>query len=94
MESSSTCSCRLGAIVRPLSLGRRPSAYKRQWQLFGSLFLFLVSYVFYVSVTQNEKHLGYPALAVIGFFGVAVFAGAILSALVGVFGCDDCVSRM
>jgi hypothetical protein len=94
MESSSACSCRLGAIVRVLNLGRRPRPHKRQWQLFGSLFLFLVSYVFYVSIIENEKHLGYPALVIIGFFGVTVFAAAMLSALVGLFGCDDCVSRM
>jgi hypothetical protein len=94
MESSSACSCRLGAIVRPLSLGRRPLPHKRQWQLFGSLFLFLVSYLFYVSVTQNEKQLGYPALVIVSFFGISVFAAAMLSALVGLFGCDDCVSRM
>lgn len=94
MKSSSACSCHLGVVVRALSLGRRPLPHKRQWQLFGALFLFLVSYVFYVSVTQNEKHLGYPALVVVGFFGIAVFAMAILSAVVGFFGCDDCVSRM
>jgi hypothetical protein len=94
MESSSACSCRLGAVIRALSLGRRPSPHKRQWQLFGALFLFLVSYAFYVSVTQNEKHLGYPALVIIGFFGIAVFAMAVLSAVVGLFGCGDCVSRM
>jgi hypothetical protein len=92
MESSSACSCRLGAVVRALSLGRRPLPHKRQ--LFGSFFLFLASYVFYVGVTQNEKHLGYPALVIVGLFGIAVFAMAVLSALVGLFGCDDCVSRM
>ena len=32
METSSSCVCRLGVIVRALGLGSRPFPEKRQWQ--------------------------------------------------------------
>jgi hypothetical protein len=33
-------------------------------------------------------------LAVIGFFGCATLIFGLLGAIVGLLGCDDCVSRM
>jgi hypothetical protein len=94
MEPSSSCSCRLGVIVRALGLGWRPRPNKRQWQFFGSFILLFFAYFFYVAITRNVGDHGIPLLVVFSFLGVATFIAGLLSLIVSVFGCDDCVSRM
>jgi hypothetical protein len=93
MESSSNCSCRLGAIVRFLGLQSRPLPRKRQWQLISSILLLGFASVFFVAIARNDHH-GILMLGVIGFFGLMTLAMGLLSAVVGLAGCDDCVSRM
>jgi hypothetical protein len=94
MEQSSFCSCRLGVIVRALGLGSRPRPQKRHWQLAGSAILFFFAFGFYLAITKNVDHHGILLLVVFSVLGIAVFLAALLSAIVGTFGCDDCVSRM
>ena len=94
MEQSSFCSCRLGVIVRALGLGSRPVPKKRQWQFVGSAFLFIFAYGFCVAITKNADQHGILLLGVFSFFGIATFLAALLGAIVGLVGCDDCVSRM
>jgi ABC-type Fe3+ transport system permease subunit len=94
MEASSPCSCHLGGIVRALGLGSRPLPKKRQWQLAASLVLFFFAFVFYMAITRNLDHHGVVALGLFSFFGIATFLAALLSAMVSIVGCDDCVSRM
>jgi hypothetical protein len=94
METSSSCSCRLGVIVRTLGLGSRPLPNKRQWQFAGSIILLFFAFCFYIAIASNVHHDGFLALCVFSFFGIATFLAALLSAIVGVVGCDDCVSRM
>jgi CDP-diglyceride synthetase len=94
MECASSCSCRLGRIVRALGVGSRPSPKKRQWQFVGSAILFFFAFVFYVAITRNVDHHSVLSLAVFSFFGIATFLAALLSVIVGAVGCDDCVSRM
>ena len=94
METSSPCSCRLGVIVRALGLGSRPLPKKRQWQFAASIVLFFFAFGFYIAITENVHHDGLLALCVFSFFGVATFLAALLTAIVGAVGCDDCVSRM
>jgi hypothetical protein len=81
-------------IVRALGLGSRPLPKKREWQLGASIILFIFAYGFYVAITDNVAHYGFLALCVFSFFGIATFLAALLSAIVGAVGCDDCVSRM
>ena len=94
MEQSSFCSCRLGVIVRALGLGSRPRPKKRQWQFAGSAILFFFAFAFYLAIARNVHHHGILLLGVFSFFGIAIFLAGLLSAVVGIFGCDDCVSRM
>ncbi len=94
METSSSCSCRLGVIVRGLGLGPRPLSKKRQWQLVGSVILFFFAFGFYIAITEHVHHNSLLALCIFSFFGIAIFLAALLSAVVGAAGCDDCVSRM
>ena len=94
METSSSCSCRLGMIVRALGLGSRPLPKKRQWQFVGSVILFFFAFFFYIAITRNVDHHSILLLGVFSFFGIATFLAALLSAIVGIIGCDDCVSRM
>jgi hypothetical protein len=94
MKTSSLCSCRLGVIVRTLGLGSRPFPKKRQWQFAASTILFFFAFGFAIAITENVHHHGSLALCVFGFFGIATFLAALLSAIVGAVGCDDCVSRM
>jgi hypothetical protein len=94
METSSSCTCRLGVIVGTLGLGSRPFPKKRQWQFVASVILFLFAFFFYVAITRNVDHHGIPALLVFSFFGIATFLAALLGAIVSIVGCDDCVSRM
>jgi len=94
MENPSSCSCHLGVIVRALGLGSRPFPKKRQWQFVASAVLFFFAFVFYIAITKNVDHHGILALGVFSFFGIATFLAALLSAVVGIVGCDDCVSRM
>jgi hypothetical protein len=94
MEQSSFCSCRLGVIVRALGLGSRPRPHKRQWQFAASVILFFFAFVFYWAITRNVDHHGILLLVAFSVLGIAIFLAALLSAIVGTFGCDDCVSRM
>jgi hypothetical protein len=94
MESSSSCSCRLGGIVRALGLGSRPLPKKRQWQFVSSIILFFFAFFFYMAITKNPDQQGVLSLGVFSFFGIATFLAALLSAIVSIVGCDDCVSRM
>jgi hypothetical protein len=94
MEQSSFCSCRLGVIVRALGLGSRLLPKKRQWQGVGSIILFFFAFFFYMAITKNPDHHGILALGIFSFFGIATFLAALLSAIVSIVGCDDCVSRM
>lgn len=94
MKACASCSCRLGPVVRGLGLGARPLPHKRGWQFAGSLLLFFFAFAFYYSITRNIDQHGPVALAVIGFFGIAIFLAALLGAIVALIGCDDCVSRM
>jgi len=94
METSSSCSCRLGVIVRALGLGSRPLSKKRRWQFVGSVILFFFAFFFYMAITRNVDHHSIPLLGVFFFFGIATFLAALLSAIVSIVGCDDCVSRM
>jgi hypothetical protein len=81
-------------IVRALGLGSRPLPKKRQSQFVASIILFFFAFGFYVAITKNIDHHGILALVVFSFFGSATFLAALLSAIVGIVGCDDCVSRM
>src|SRR6476660_2707215 len=90
METSLSCSCRLGGVVRALGLGSRPRPKKRQWQFVASVILFFFAFVFYIAITKNINHHGILALVVFSFFGIATFLAALLSAIVGFVGCDDC----
>ena len=94
MECSSSCSCRLGGIVRTLGFGSRPRPKKRQWQFVSSIILFLFALLIYMAITKNPDHHGVMALGMFIFFGIATFLAASLGAVVSVVGCDDCVSRM
>jgi hypothetical protein len=94
METSSSCSCRLGVIVRALGLGSRPLPKKRQWQFVGSVILFCFAFFFYMAITKNVDHHSNLLLGVFSFFGIATFLAALLSAIVSIVGCDDCVSRL
>lgn len=94
METSSSCSCRLGVIVRTLGLGSKPLPKKRQWQFVASAILFFFAFAFYIAIIKNIEHHSIFALGVFSFFGIATFMAALLSAVVGTVGCDDCVSRM
>ena len=93
-SSSCSCSCRLGVIVRALGLGSRPLPKKRQSQFIASVILFFFAFVFYIAITKSIDNHGILALVVFSFFGIATFLAALLSAIVGIVGCDDCVSRM
>jgi hypothetical protein len=81
-------------IVRALGLGSRPLPKKRRWQFSGSVVLFFFAFVFYVAITSNVDHHSNLLLGVFSFFGIATFLAALLSAIVSIVGCDDCVSRM
>jgi hypothetical protein len=94
MESSSSCSCRLGGIVRALGLGSRLFPKKRQWQFVCSIILFLFAFFFYMAITKNPNHHGVLSLGIFSFFGIATFLAASLGAVVSIVGCDECVSRM
>jgi hypothetical protein len=94
MELSSSCSCRLGVIVRALGLGSRPLPKKRQFQFVASVVLFFFAFFFCVAITRNIDDHGILLLGIFSFFGIATFVAALLSAVVGLVGCDDCVSRM
>ena len=93
-EPTSTCSCHLGGVIRSLGSQPRPLARKRQWQIVASLLLLFFSYGFFMALARDSSQHGTVMLAVIGFFGCATFVFALLSAIVGLLGCDDCVSRM
>jgi hypothetical protein len=56
--------------------------------------LFFVALFFYVAITRNVDHHGLLALVVFSFFGMATFLMALLTAMVGLVGCDDCVARI
>jgi hypothetical protein len=94
MKASSSCSCRLGLVVRALGLRSRPFPNKRRWQFVAATILFFIALFFYVAITGNVDHHGLVALAVFSFLGMAIFFAALLTAMVGSVGCDDCVSRM
>ena len=94
MNVSSSCSCRLGVIMRALGAPSRPRPNKRQWQFVGAALLFFFAYFFYVTITRNVGEHGMFLLGVFSFFGFATFIAGILSVIVGLVGCDDCVSRM
>jgi len=81
-------------IVRALGLGSRPLPKKRQWQFVASIVLFFFAFGFYTAITKNIDHHGILALGVFSFFGIATFLAALLSAIVGIIGCDNCVSRL
>src|SRR5258707_9109946 len=67
MDTSSSCSCRLGVIVRALGLGSRPLSKKRRWQFVGSVILFFFAFFFYVAITRNVDHHSIPLLGVFFF---------------------------
>jgi hypothetical protein len=94
MQHTSSCSCRLGWIVRVVGLGRGAVPNKRRWQYVGSAFLFFVAFVFYTAISTNVDHHGTLFLAVCSFFGIATFLAALLNVIVSIVGCDDCVSRL
>jgi hypothetical protein len=95
METSpSSCSCRLGVIVRALGQGSRPLPNKRRWQFVASIILIFFVLAFYIAITNNIDHHGIFALGIFSLLGIATFLAALLSAIVGIVGCDDCVSRM
>jgi hypothetical protein len=62
--------------------------------LAGSAILFFFAFSFYIAIARNSDHHGILSLSVFSFLGLATLLAAILSAVVGGFGCDDCVSRM
>jgi hypothetical protein len=94
MEPTSSCSCRFGWIVRTVGLGRGAVPNKRQWQYVGSSFLFFMAFSFYIAITRNVDHHSTLLLVVSSFFGIATFLAALLTAIVSIVGCDDCVSRL
>ena len=94
MDTCSSCSCRLGVVVRALGARARPFPNKRRWQLIVSIIGFFFAFGFYVAITENVRHNGLLALCVFSFFGIATFLAALLGTIVGLVGCDDCVSRM
>ena len=94
MDCASSCSCRLGRVVRALDLGSRPSPKKRQWQFVSSAILSFFAFFFYIAITRNIDPHGALSLAVCSFLGGATFLAGLLTAIVGTIGCDDCVSRM
>jgi hypothetical protein len=94
MELSSSCSCRLGAVVHALHGRPAPRPRKRQFQFVASALLLIFAIPFYMTITQNVDHHGILFRGLAGCLGVAIFLAAIFSAVVGLVGCDDCVSRM
>jgi len=77
-----------------LKLGAQPRPGKRRFHIIGALLLFLASCVLCDAIVSNDSELEFAALVAIGCLAAVTFALGTLSGIVGVFGCDDCVSRL
>lgn len=94
MDASSACSCRFGGLMSTLRLSAQPRSGKRRFQIMAALLLFLASCVFCDSIIEDDSQLEFISLVAIGCLAVVTFVLAAVSGVVGVFGCDDCVSRL
>jgi hypothetical protein len=77
-----------------LKLGAQPRAGKRRFHIIGALILFLASCVLSESLIADDSELEFVSAVSIGCLAAVTFALSALSGIVGVFGCDDCVSRL
>ncbi|MEH2514000.1 hypothetical protein V1291_005354 [Nitrobacteraceae bacterium AZCC 1564] len=93
-SATSACSCRLGGVMRALKLGAQPRPGKRRFQIIAALFLFLASCFLFTAIIEDDPQLEFISLVAIGCLAAVTFAMSVLSGIVGVFGCDDCVSRL
>lgn len=96
METSafSPCSCRFGGVMRTLKLGAQPREGKRRFQIIAAFFLFLASCVLCDAIVEDDAQLELVSLIAIGCLAAVTFTLGAFSGVVGIFGCDDCVSRL
>lgn len=77
-----------------LKLGAQPRAGKRRFQIIAALMLFLASCILSESIIADDSELEFASVVAIGFLAAVTFALGTFSGIVGIFGCDDCVSRL
>jgi hypothetical protein len=77
-----------------LKLGAQPRPGKRRFQIIAALLLFLASCVLCSAIIDDDTPLEFISLVIVGCLAAVTFAMSMLSGIVGVFGCDDCVSRL
>ncbi|WP_424630772.1 hypothetical protein [Bradyrhizobium sp. SYSU BS000235] len=77
-----------------LKLGAQPRAGKRRFQIVAALLLFLASCVLSEALIADDSELEFASSVAIGCLAAVTFALGTLSGIIGVFGCDDCVSRL
>jgi hypothetical protein len=93
-SASSACSCRLGGLMSALKLGAQPRPGKRRFQITAAVLLFLASAVLCDAIIEDDSQLEFASLVAIGCLAAVTLALSTLSGIVGIFGCDDCVSRL
>ncbi len=77
-----------------LRLGAQPRSGKRRFQIVTALLLVLAFCVFCEAIVQDDNQMETGSLVAIGCLATATLVAAALSGIVGLFGCDDCVSRL
>jgi hypothetical protein len=80
--------------MRTLKLGAQPRAGKRRFQVIAALGLFTASCVLCDAIVEDDNQLELVSLVAIGCLAAVTFTLGAFSGVVGVFGCDDCVSRL
>lgn len=77
-----------------LKLSAQPRSGKRRFQIIAALLLFLASSILCESIVADDSELEFVSVVAIGCLSAVTFALGAFSGLIGVFGCDDCVSRL
>jgi hypothetical protein len=77
-----------------LKLSAQPRRGKRRFHIIAALLLFLASCVLCDAVIEDDSQLEFISLVAIGCLAAVTFALGTFSGIIGVFGCDDCVSRL
>lgn len=77
-----------------LRLGAQPRSGKRRFQIVTALLLFLAFCVFCEAIVEDDNQMEVGSLVAIGCLAATTFVAAALTGIVGLFGCDDCVSRL
>jgi hypothetical protein len=77
-----------------LRLGAQPRSGQRRLQIVAAVLFLLAFCVFCEAIVDDDGQMEVASLVAIGCLAAATFAAATFSGIVGLFGCDDCVSRL